>query len=152
MSSSYGAVEGTGGSATTGPPDGSFDTSESYYLTNSTSSRTVTLRKFFLVAFPILIAALIVGGAALFLSRDFDRLYPGHGGSVEHAGGATRTDRPSSSSTASATRTKAKTGEDVSKSTVIGGSGACASHPVCATAGLIGDCCPTDEGIQLDCC
>ena len=31
-----------------------------------------------------------------------------------------------------------------------GGGAACAAHPKCA--GLAGDCCPTDTGINLGCC
>jgi endoglucanase Acf2 len=32
------------------------------------------------------------------------------------------------------------------------GGGTCNSHPVCAKAGLVGECCPTPEGFSLACC
>lgn len=32
------------------------------------------------------------------------------------------------------------------------GKTACESTPACAQTGLVGDCCPTDSGVFLDCC
>jgi hypothetical protein len=155
MSKSYGAFEGGDSAAaapsSSDPHDESFDASESYYLkSEASSSSNWTFKKCFLVSFPILVAAAIVGGAAFFLSRDFNRLYPGHGGSVERTGPAavrTHGDKvlhPQSSSTASE--------DGGSKTSVLGGMAACSSHPVCSKSGLLGDCCPTEEGIQLNCC
>lgn len=159
MSKTYGAVEGgesaAAAPASSNPIDESFDATESYYLKGAATSRTWNLKKCFLVSFPILVAAAIVGGAAFFLSRDFNRLYPGHGGSVERTGpAAVRTHgetvvHPEESSKKNVANRET---DDGSKTSVEGGVAACASHPVCTKSGLIGDCCPTEEGIQLDCC
>ena len=32
------------------------------------------------------------------------------------------------------------------------GASACLVHPTCASSGLVGECCPTPDGINLDCC
>jgi hypothetical protein len=157
MSKSYGAFEGGDSAAaapsSSDPHDESFDASESYYLKGAASSRTWTFKKCFLVSFPILVAAAIVGGAAFFLSRDFNRLYPGHGGSVERTGpAAVRTHGDKVLHPESSANGHAASEDDGSKSSVLGGMAACSSHPVCSKSGLLGDCCPTEEGIQLDCC
>jgi hypothetical protein len=139
--------------SSTTPLDESFDASESYYLKGSSgaSGGTRTFKKCFLVSFPILVAAAIVGGAAFFLSRDFNRLYPGHGGSVERTGpAAVRTHGENVVHPSSVGETASE--DDGSQSSVIGGKAACSSHPVCSKSGLLGDCCPTEEGLQLDCC
>ena len=58
--------------------DPSFDADNAYYLKDSVSlTPQQRIKKFCLVAVPVLVAVVIVGGAALFLLRDFTHLYPG---------------------------------------------------------------------------
>jgi len=149
-SRSYGAVEGNEAEDPTAAVDSSFDASDTYYLPGvGSGGRSLTpsqrIRKCLLVAVPLLAAAFIVGGAAFFLLRDFNNLYPGHGGSVERGGPGRVEHASASTTTSSSVSTK-------SSSAAIGGGASCAEHPLCADAGLLGDCCPTPKGIQLDCC
>lgn len=52
--------------------------------------------------------------------------------------------------------TPSATGSDEStskpKKTRSSGSSACADNPECNKLGLVGDCCPTADGVQLGCC
>jgi len=151
--------------------DQSFDAANTYYLRNTTRW---SFKKVMLIVVPIIGAALIIGGFALFLLRDFSHLYPGHtgdksyytGGGSEHVvssdssssggGGSDARNPPRTppaaqddddSTEASISTSKAKK----SKSNPDDDAGAnCAVHPDCT--GLIGKCCPTPEGVQLECC
>ena len=63
--------------------DRSFDADNAYYLKGDVSlTPQQRIRKIVVVTVPILLALLIVGGAALFILRDFTHLYPGKSGSV----------------------------------------------------------------------
>jgi hypothetical protein len=110
---------------------------------------------------PLVVAALIVGGAAAFLLRDFGNLYPGSGN------GGTDTSRaikPSDFSNPSSEATSVSNEKKESSSTSGTSSrhrtkdfvppddagSYCDVHPDCSM--LIGKCCPTPEGKMLDCC
>jgi hypothetical protein len=115
---------------------------------------------------PLLVAALIMGGAAAFLLRDFGTLYPGSG-----SGGSdtSRAIKPSdfTSSSSSASDTTSTSDQKSSSSSSSGTSSSsrhhskefmppndagadCNVHPDCSM--LLGKCCPTLDGEKLDCC
>jgi hypothetical protein len=133
-----------------------FQDGDTYYLKDSAP---LSIKKVVLSAVPILGAVLLMGGIVLFLLRDFGRLYPGRGGDrnplpddyhprtspvvVVHSSSLdSNTDGDESSA-----RHHSK---DVSKESSSSSSVECTAHPNCD--GLIGQCCPTLDGIQLECC
>ena len=136
----YGAVENQ--------TDHEFD---GRYLEEPTLSREERMKKLFLTAVPILAAVLIVGGAALFLLRDFDNLYPGH-----HGGGREPSIRINPRSHMTSTESSQPTEETTSGSPVVEESDGsnisslCSAHESCSK--LSGLCCPTADGIFLVCC
>lgn len=172
--STYGSVDK---GETKEPEDATFDAENTYYLKDS--GRRLTLKKMMLIAVPILAAVLIMGGAALFLYRDFNHLYPGvqgdAGSKVRSSSSSTphvsssdaersssegkktpplRISTHSNSSSAS-TKSKAAETDDFPPAKSGGGDGssaACWDHVKCAEKGLLGDCCPTAVGDMLFCC
>lgn len=139
--------------------DRPFDANQTYYLRDE--SRWTT-RRIMLVLVPILAAILIMGGISWFLFEDFGHLYPGRGsdtGSFGQGGGSckpTSTQGVTSSTKAqeeTTTNTFSKTAgsSTTAKNPPMDDIGAtCAVHPDCA--GLTGYCCPTKEGVMLNCC
>jgi len=171
----YGAVDK---GETNEPEDAAFDAENTYYLKDS--GRRLTLKKMMLIAVPILAAILIMGGAALFLYRDFNHLYPGAQGdagskvwtsssSTPHVSSSSDAESSSaegkktpplrisshSNSSSASTKSKAAETDDFPPAKSGGGDGssaACWDHVKCAEKGLLGDCCPTAVGDMLFCC
>ena len=107
----------------------------------SSLSRQEKNRKLLLLGVPIVIAIAIVGAAAYFLTRDFGDLYPGHGNS-----------NPSwhtvaNPAPAPASETSSETSADESTDLTYNN---CALFSKCSK--LEGLCCPTSQGIMLECC
>jgi hypothetical protein len=139
-----------------------FDPDNTYYLKEESLTPAQRWRKIMLLGVPIIAALMIVGAAALFLLRDFGTLYPGPSGD----GGKSRTGTTTTpihvredSGNAPAAPHGVYSPEHaptihkknvVQPSTGIGGATACSAHVGCS--GLIGDCCPSDGGIFLECC
>jgi hypothetical protein len=123
------------------PTDHSFDADQAYYLKETSAYATPQqrLRKRLLGSIPLLAALLIMGGSAYYLYRSFDRLYPGPGG-----GGGTPSTVDRSRSAPSPTRPSS------TKSVHHVDAAQCDAHPACAPLG--GDCCPTADGVMLECC
>lgn len=124
------------------------------YLEEPTLTKEQRIRKLTLVVVPLLAAVLIVGGAALFLFRDFDNLYPGHHSSGKepairiHASSSTTSSSSASDSSEQTTGTStAPVNEKKDESHL---STSCLAHEKCK--GLMGECCPTLEGTFLSCC
>ena len=140
---SYGSVEGPAESK-------SFDEKDAYYLKESTLSPEEKRRKCMRMAFPIITAILIIGGFALFLLRDFDILYPGRGGNKNNKepsdpfipGGSSGTDHISEKHASQSP--PSNDGKKTNMAT------SCFAHDKCS--GLVGECCPTLDGIYLLCC
>ena len=136
-------------------PTDYFDADDTYYLKEGGGSSGPTsqrLKKLLVTAFPIIIAALIVGGAVFYLLNDFGHLYPGRSGDPTHGGYKSSTTTTSSSNAVDdfapePTQTKSTTKSTTTKSTAAA---ACSAHDSCS--GLEGNCCPTDDGKNLDCC
>lgn len=107
---------------------------------------------------PLLVAALIMGGAAAFLLRDFGTLYPGSGGGGSDTSRAIQPNDVSSSSSSSSPTKSSSSGSSTSASrhhskgfVPPNDAGAdCSVHPDCSM--LLGKCCPTLDGEMLDCC
>jgi hypothetical protein len=149
-----------------------FRESDLFYIKEPFLSRKQHFKKYIALAFPILLAICVVGGLAWYSTRDFNHyLYPGqNSGSGEnkrkapiynrgssagevHSSSIT-SDRPlipkgehiagpdSPSFTLSAPSTKSSTSEESS----------CTAHSKCEDIGLMGECCPTEEGTFLRCC
>ena len=126
-----------------------FDEKDMYYVKDNTT-REQKMRKLFLIAVPILAAILIIGGAALFLFKDFDNLYPGKGGGNKEPMPSTK-----HHITVSSTKAAPAPSPATSDSESAGGSGGakdCSANEKCKELELIGNCCPTSEGIFLGCC
>ncbi|CAB9519703.1 expressed unknown protein [Seminavis robusta] len=135
----------------------SFDEKDTYYLNESRLTPEERKRKCLLLAVPLVLAVLIIGGFTLFLLRDFDFLYPGRNGGNRH-----RTPRtpipvyPSDTGSSTATEDTSSTGTSTSTSTstdsAAGSSpgASCLAHEKCT--GLTGDCCPSIDGLFLQCC
>jgi hypothetical protein len=173
--SSYGSVDGPGSTPTVDPEmdsadaavqpvDHPFDADHAYYLKADTGGRRMwTNHQIWSMALPILVAALLVGGAAAFLLRDFGTLYPGGGNGGSDTSRAipnesTHTNKEmtyngKSSSTSSSPSSGSSTRHHSFNSDIVPPSddGAnCEVHPDCSS--LIGKCCPTADGKMLECC
>jgi hypothetical protein len=142
--------------------DDPFDANHTYYLKGDGRPYWTTQRIWNLLL-PLLVAGLLIGGAAAFLLRDFGTLYPGQG----NGGTDTSQSIPSRSSTSSikdSTNNDGNSGTSQSYSSNSSNkhhhkndflppndAGAtCSVHPDCSM--LIGNCCPTVEGKMLECC
>jgi hypothetical protein len=129
--------------------DSSFDPR---YLKGDSLTPAQRWRKILLLGVPIIAALLIVGGAALFLLRDFGNLYPGPGGghSEQRTGTTTvpvrarRKDSGNAPAPVHAPTIQKKTPAQPSTGA------ACSAHAACSA--LIGICCPSEGGIFLKCC
>lgn len=134
--------------------DRSFDPDNAYYVKETSLPLQQRLKKMLICSMPILAAILIVGGAALYLLRDFNSLYPGaggHGDKTPQYSGATTTTRHSSLPQDYQSAETTQSPEANSKSPhVNSGSADCSAHPDCS--GLVGVCCPTGDGVFLGCC
>jgi hypothetical protein len=135
-----------------------FDVSETYYLKDTSSSRSPAERrqKCLVSATPVMIACLIMGTIVVLLLQNFSYLYPTsavdrnhYDSSEEHRGIPV----PFPTSTTTTTTTTATTNmttttpphEDIRSSY-------CDDHPKCNALELDGTCCPTVLGDFLDCC
>ncbi|KAL7560890.1 hypothetical protein ACA910_008173 [Epithemia clementina (nom. ined.)] len=96
-------------------------------------------RKMLLLGCPIVIAIAIIGGAAYFLTRDFGDLYPGEDNS-----------KPSFHTFPNPAPAKHPTPPPAPSPKTDLPDSSCALVPNCAM--LEGLCCPTSEGVMLDCC
>ena len=144
--------------------DKSFDADNAYYLKNESGNNSgqpqQKCRKFLVAGLPILIAIAIIGGAVLYLLKDFSSLYPGRGGggsSSTHRAYSAQVDVSSykaakgeSSETSAGVRGPKVTPPNSEGGKVTGGDAACSAHEGCSK--LRGDCCPTADGIHLSCC
>lgn len=137
--------------------DASFDTDNMYYVKPVILTPAQRWRKLLLLGVPIIAALLIIGSAAFFLLRDFGNLYPGSGGNSDKRTGTTvgvRT-HPEHSGNAPAPA-PAPHVKDLPKnkpakhSTGKDAMAACSAHEACSP--LVGNCCPSEGGIFLECC
>lgn len=145
-SKNYGAVEQPQ------PDEEAYDIDNVYYVKEREVSAAEKRRKFLLVALPILIALLLVGGFTYYLLSGAHILKPeGAGGS----GGEIKTSptiiSPSSPSKSSG-RVSTPAPKEKTKSSASSGPTTCDANEKCANLGLSGDCCPTKAGVMLNCC
>jgi hypothetical protein len=125
-------------------------------------------KKCMLASIPLIAALIMVGGAAYLLLRKFDIFYPPPDGdyspqytpryapyhsslvddtvptpvAVSH-----KAPPPSPVSAPEPTSTSSSSSKSSSN-----GSANCSAHPKCDELGLIGVCCPTQDGVLLGCC
>ena len=158
--------------------DSLFDADQTYYLKNGHHNSQWTAQRIWNLLLPLIFAALLIGGAAMFLLRDFSHLYPGEGGgSTKDTSGSipttttnierssyqkpTTSERDSSHSTITTSSRNSGNSDSSSSSNknnekhhstfVPPNDGAsCSLHPDCSL--LIGNCCPTVDGKHLECC
>jgi hypothetical protein len=124
--------------------DRSFDVSETYYLKESQLTPGEKRKKCIAMLLPILLAIVIMGGAAALLLKDFAHLYPtstvdrDYDGSGEHRG-VPVPPAPSIPSTPTTTASGSQQAD-------------CKNNDKCHELGLVGQCCPTLAGDFLNCC
>lgn len=143
----YGSIED---SKVDGSDDVGFDEESAYYL-KSTDPASVRLRRVVRGSIPIMIAILIIGGAAYFLTKDFSFLYPG-------ANGARHQEYPANIEVTSYNAARHHGEYDgirgprptLNSISSQSGEAACSAHEGCSM--LVGNCCPSDDGTNLDCC
>lgn len=84
--------------------------------------------------FPVILCVLLMGGIAFSLSQSFSHFYPSHA-------------RPTNGR-------ESQTTIEVDNNVHIqdNSHAECGIHNKCQEKGLIGLCCPTDQGVFLDCC
>jgi hypothetical protein len=136
--------------------DAAFDTDNMYYVKAESLTAAQRWRKIMLMGVPIIAALLIVGGAAIFLLRDFGNLYPGSSGdSGQRSGTSTSRVRARPEDSGNAPVPQPVYVPPIHKkkpahSTGIDDAAACSAHKACSP--LIGNCCPSQGGIFLECC
>jgi hypothetical protein len=139
----YGAVQNT---SQHNVEDGSGFSEHTQYLATHNKPEAATAQqnyqKIFRALFPVLIFAIIMIGLTYAISHDFGNLYPGRG---------------SSSDSSEKLSHKAETLPQITEANRepeggMFGNADCAVHQMCKTAGLIGQCCPTRDGVFLSCC
>lgn len=128
-------------------------------------------KKCMLASIPLIAALIIVGGAAYGLLRKFDIFYPPPHGDYSpqytpryapyHSlvddkeptpvAAPHKAPLPSSASPPQPTSSSSSSSKSSSR-TSSNGSADCSAHPKCDELGLIGVCCPTQDGILLGCC
>jgi len=148
----------------TAPQEGTaadeYDIDNTYYVKERTMSRKERINKFLLLLLPILLAVLLVGGFAFYVvSHVLERGGGRHGNidvtpQVSTKGTASRpaNSRPGTYPTEPKLAPAPAPISTKEKSHASSGSSACASNSKCADLGLIGDCCPTKQGVTLGCC
>ncbi|GKY96868.1 hypothetical protein MPSEU_000645900 [Mayamaea pseudoterrestris] len=152
--SSYGAVEADDNAAV----DRTFDAESTYYLPSSNGaplSFRQRTRKLLNVWVPILLAVFIMGGFAWYLLRDFNNLYPGRGGGSPDGGTVVLPTGKKSlddSKAQSISRGPSDASTTASGKRLESSNASCAAHSACQKLELIGNCCPTDKGVVLECC
>jgi len=114
---------------------------QTYYLADSPKNKREKCRRGLL---PLLMCTSFVGIIVLACSRGFDHLYP-----RRNRNSVTNPEKYKDLSTK---RTKNSAGDSDGEHSISEslGSNACAMYPKCSA--LIGKCCPTDEGTELECC
>jgi hypothetical protein len=141
--------------------DSSFDADQAYYLKETSRPQW---RRRILGGLPLLAALLIMGGVSYLLYRSFDRLYPGPGGGREEPAPIQRKpiNREDNHKNILPPEPPLKPPEPPLKppepplkppakpSKNDYAVAQCTAYPKCSA--LIGDCCPTDQGIILECC
>lgn len=148
-SKNYGtAAAGAGG-------DPEFNLENTYYVKERSLSRKERCSKLLLVLLPILLALLLLGGVTYyFVSHILVRGGGGKHGEISvtypsSKGSSSTVSRPGSFPSPTE---KAPAPAPAPKSHSSSGSSACSSNSKCADLGLIGDCCPTKQGVTLGCC
>lgn len=149
--SEYGAIPKSDGEA-----DNSFEEYDVDYVQERKLSFKERINKFFTAGIPIIIAVLIVVAFGLWTTK---ALAPAPSQTSVHTPAhspvpatspvveKTPVPAPAPSSTAYVPEPTTSAG------TVKGNGGkACSTNPACKDLGLVGDCCPTSEGIELGCC
>mmetsp|Transcript_8064 Transcript_8064/g.15187 ORF Transcript_8064/g.15187 Transcript_8064/m.15187 type:complete len:177 (+) Transcript_8064:58-588(+) len=147
---------------------------EEYYPIENTQyiteSNSVRRKRCMNALAPILIFVMIMGSIAFALSKDFNHLYPGHGGGGPVGGTVQHTpavvpaqDGEETAANASATTTSSSSSKDENKERTVKSQSKnnsvtsnshpeCSYHSECYKLNLTGSCCPTVEGIMLECC
>lgn len=134
-----------------------YDLDNTYYVKERTMSRKERCSKLLLVMLPIVLAVILVGGFAYYVISHVLERGAGGGkhGTIETAYPAS----PKGSSSIPASRPGTYPASQSppapapkTKSHSSSASSSCSSNSKCADLGLIGDCCPTKQGVTLGCC
>mmetsp|Transcript_28644 Transcript_28644/g.32893 ORF Transcript_28644/g.32893 Transcript_28644/m.32893 type:complete len:158 (+) Transcript_28644:257-730(+) len=128
----------------TNEPFLSEDDGDYRYITSTSEDQR---RKCLNAFFPVMIFVLLMGSIVFALLRNFDTLYPGHGDSAKSSRRPSNTNEHKSYVVPT---TDADNGNHQASKDFLYSD--CTYHSKCDAIGLIGQCCPTPEGINLDCC
>jgi hypothetical protein len=151
--------------------DETFHEDQTYYLHRANmTSYYDRFRRALLVMLPIVVAAVLVGGAVFLLLRNFQYLYPSPSGSLhdrwsihQESENSVQVNDGVDSSISSVpynavrdhvSSTSLHSSAAILNNTAAAASAAaCEANPLCAKLGLTGDCCPTQDGTTfLLCC
>ena len=124
--------------------DKNYDESNLYYMVEVNGTKKDKASKAMKLAVPIIIAAVFIGGLAFMLFHNFAYFYPGRDGHTKDNGGTT----PQKTTDHSYQDDDALHTPFPAPAALI----TCNANPKCVTLGLTGACCPTEEGILLECC
>lgn len=138
-----------------------YNIDNTYYLGETSLTPQQRRKKCIYSVVPLLMAVLIVGGAAAYLLRDFSHLYPTSptsGGDISSSSGNSNHDN-NDRTTSTTTWTNIPTVVTSHKSSSSSSSSlrhfplaTCEDNSKCSELGLSGLCCPTGAGVMLLCC
>lgn len=139
--------------------DKNYDESNLYYMKEDNVTKEDKAFKAMKLAVPIIIAAMFIGGLAFMLFHNFAYFYPGRDGHTKTSGSTnptTTTEHTYYDDDALNTQFPASAtfgfNDNDSPGVSIPTSLNCKAYPKCVSLGLTGACCPTGEGIELECC
>jgi len=148
----YGSAQAEEG----GRDQSDYDIDNTFYVKEREMSRQEKCTKLMLVLLPIVLALLLVGGFTFYVishvlvrgggSKHGDLAYPPAAPSPAASGHKPQS-RPGHYPAESPPSSTPK-----EKSVETSGSSACSDNAKCAKLGLIGECCPTKQGVKLGCC
>ena len=114
-----------------------FDVENTYYVQKTELTEEQKRAKCVTGTLPIVIATVVVIGFAIFFASAVHLFAPKRSGTVV---------------TPVSVQVPAPAPAPKAATTFGGGSSQCAAHSKCASTGLSGACCPTPEGVVLNCC
>lgn len=134
-----------------------YDLDNTYYVKERPMSTKERCGKIMLVLLPIVLALLLVGGFTYYVISNVLQKGGGRGHdtvttfpSSPKGGSSGQETRPGTYPTEHSPPAPAPAPKE--KSHASSGSSACSSNLKCADLGLVGECCPTKQGVTLGCC
>lgn len=146
----YGSVNDDEEKSGAASSNNNFDESDLYFINDDELTKKEKAVKAFNTAVPVIIPVFFVGVLVYLLLHNFAFFYPG--------GGAQNIpSKHPMNSNSNPTKTTERTHHNNYTSSAplpakISFGSFCTANPQCAKMGLIGECCPTGNGVSLKCC